>query len=151
MAADWFRKQSWSQDDQADFWRRLARAREYNRAQYVFIQGHTLMEAGPEYWTDAITLFDHVIDRYPNSINFVQALSAKADCLLNFGDLGSALTCYDRAIQQMRIKPNVQTWAWLDFAWIVATKQLSKQYEAALRVLDEFGKAQLSSFSVILI
>jgi tetratricopeptide (TPR) repeat protein len=142
MGADWFRKQSWSQADQEDFWRRLARAREHNRGQYIFVQGYTLMELGPEYATAAIALFDLVIDRYSDTISFVQALSEKATCLLNVGDSESALTNYRRAIEQMRIKPSVQTWAWLDFAWVVATECISDRYEAALDVLDEFGNSK---------
>lgn len=142
MAADWFRRQCWSEEDQTDFWQRLAKARDHNRAQYVFIQGLTLMGAGPQYRIDAISLFDHVIDRYSDSLNFVQALSAKADCLLDSGDIDAALTYYDLAIQQMRLEPRVQTWAWLDFAWLVATKGLSNRYETALGLLDEFGNEQ---------
>jgi tetratricopeptide (TPR) repeat protein len=139
MAADWFRKRSWSQEDQRDFWQRLARAREYNHAQYVFVQGYTLVEAGAQYRAEAIALFDYVIDRFSDSITFVQALSAKADCLFSSGDTEGALIYYGQAIQRMRVKPNVQTWAWLEFAWIVATKELSDHYEATLDLLDEFG------------
>ncbi|WP_158669460.1 tetratricopeptide repeat protein [Bradyrhizobium guangdongense] len=142
MPADWFRKKCWSEEDQTDFWRRLAKARHHNRAQYVFIQGFTLMEAGPQYRVDAISLFDHVIDRYPGSMNFVAALSARADCLLDSGDVDGALTYYDRAVHQMRIEPTIQTWAWLDFAWLVATSALSDKYETALSLLDEFGSKQ---------
>ncbi|WP_342722079.1 hypothetical protein AAFG07_22485 [Bradyrhizobium sp. B097] len=139
MSVDWFRRQSWSQEDQTEFWRRLNRARETNRAQYVFIQGFTLMEIGQRYDADAIALFNHVIDRYPNSITLVQALSAKADCLLRSRDIEGALTYYEHAIQRMRAKPSVQTWAWLELAWVVATNELSNHYETALAVLDEFG------------
>jgi len=143
MAIDWFRKRSWSEKDQSDFWQRLARAKTHNRAQYIFIQGYTLKETGSQYWTSATSLFDHVIENYPDSINFVQALSAKADCLLSSGDIDGALQYYDRAVERMRIMPNIQTWAWLDLTWVVATRRLSHQYEKALDLLDEFGRAQL--------
>jgi tetratricopeptide (TPR) repeat protein len=142
MGADWFQKQSWSQADQEDFWQRLARAREHNRGQYIFIQGYTLMEVGPQYTTNAIALFDLVIDRYSDTISFVQALSAKATCLLSVGDNEGALTYYRRAIEQRRVKPSVETWAWLDFAWVVATKGISDRCEVALDVLDEFGNSK---------
>ncbi|WP_029082659.1 tol-pal system YbgF family protein [Bradyrhizobium sp. th.b2] len=139
MGVDWFRRQSWSQEDQTEFWHRLRKAREQNRPQYVFIQGFTLLETGPQYYASAIKHFDYVIDRYSDSIRFVQALSAKADCLAASGDIEGALAYYERAIQTMRIKPNNQTWAWLDFVWIVATNELSNYYETALAILDEFG------------
>ena len=100
------------------------------------------METSSQYWTAASPLFDHVIENYPDSINFVQSLSAKADCLLSSGDVDGAILYYDRAIEQMRIKPNIQTWAWLDLTWLVATRRLSRQYERALDLLDEFGRKQ---------
>lgn len=139
MAADWFRKNSWSQEDQAGFWQHLTRTRKNNRAQYVFIQGYTLMQVGPHLQTEAIALFDHVIERYPDSLSLVQALSAKADCLADSGDIESALLHYDRAVHRMRIQPSNQTWAWLEFAWLIATRKLSDRYGAALDILDEFG------------
>ena len=142
MGADWFRKESWSSADQEDFWQRLTRAREYNRAQYLFIQGFTLMEVGPQHTTAAITLFDAVIERYSQTISFVQALSAKATCLFRTGDIEGALAHYCRAIEQRRVRPNIETWAWLDFAWVVATEGVSDCYEAALNVLDEFGSSK---------
>jgi tetratricopeptide (TPR) repeat protein len=141
MAPDWFRKNSWSEEDQAAFWQRLSRARKDNHPQYVFIQGHTLMAAGPKYRTNALTLFDYVIDHYPDSLSYVQALSAKADYLSTTEDVEGALLYYDRAIRQMRIMPNNKTWAWIDFVWLIAMKKLSDRYETALDVLNEFGKS----------
>ena len=99
------------------------------------------METGSQYWRAATSLFDHVIEGYPDSINFVQALSAKADCLLGSGDVDRAIYYYDRAIEQMRITPNIKTWAWLDLAWLVAARRLSREYEKTLGLLDEFGAA----------
>ena len=139
---DWFRKQTWSHADQEDFWQRLARAREHNRGQYIFIQGYTLIKASPQHTTAAMALFDLVIDGYSHTINFVKALSEKATCLLSVGDNEGALTYYRLAIEQMRVKPTVQTWAWLDFAWVVATEGISDRYEAALDILDEFGNSK---------
>ena len=46
VADDWFRSPDWSNDARADFEERLARARPYNRAQYMRIKGLALAEAG---------------------------------------------------------------------------------------------------------
>jgi tetratricopeptide (TPR) repeat protein len=43
---DWFRSSDWSPAAQQDFEARLARARAYNRAQYLRIKGLALAEAG---------------------------------------------------------------------------------------------------------
>jgi len=69
-------------------------------------------------------------------------LSAKASCLLRAGAVDEALACYQHAIERRRVKPNIETWAWLDFAWVVATRGHSKHYEEALGMLDEFGEAR---------
>lgn len=46
MATDWFRSPDWSPAAQEDFERRLARARPYNRWQYLRIKGLALHDAG---------------------------------------------------------------------------------------------------------
>ena len=46
VADEWFRLPAWDDDARADFERRLARSRPYNRAQYLRIKGLALAEAG---------------------------------------------------------------------------------------------------------
>ncbi len=46
MDNEWFRSPDWSEADRADFERRLARSRGYNRAQYLRIKGLALLDAG---------------------------------------------------------------------------------------------------------
>jgi len=46
MTRDWFRSTDWSREGAAEFERRLSRARPYNRAQYLRIQGLHLAESG---------------------------------------------------------------------------------------------------------
>ncbi len=46
MTDDWFRSPHWSAEARDDFEARLARARPYNRAQYMRIKGLALSEAG---------------------------------------------------------------------------------------------------------
>ena len=46
MADEWFRSHDWSSAVQADFEVRLARARPYNRAQYLRIKGLAVAESG---------------------------------------------------------------------------------------------------------
>jgi tetratricopeptide (TPR) repeat protein len=142
MGSDWFRKTSWSIADQEDFHRRLARARESKRAQYAFIQGHTLMEQGTACYPAALSLFDMVIDRYPDSLHLASALTAKGTCLENMGNIEGALQYYAHAIERIRVKRGMATWAWLDFAWLVTRQKLSDRYETALRLLDEFGERE---------
>lgn len=46
MADDWYRSPDWSAAGRAEFEKRLARARDYNRAQYLRIKGLYLAKAG---------------------------------------------------------------------------------------------------------
>lgn len=46
MVDDWFRSPDWSPHAQEDFEKRLARAREHSRAQYLRIKGLALRDAG---------------------------------------------------------------------------------------------------------
>lgn len=46
MADEWFRSREWEADDQAEFERRLGRARRAGRGQYLRIKGLALKDAG---------------------------------------------------------------------------------------------------------
>lgn len=46
MAEEWFRSKAWDEHARAEFESRLARARHYNRAQYLMIKGSALHDAG---------------------------------------------------------------------------------------------------------
>jgi len=66
MANDWFRKTSWGEADQADFFTRLKRSRTAgNKAQYLRIQASHLEGAGsPEFLRAAITLLDKMLTEF---------------------------------------------------------------------------------------
>lgn len=60
MPHEWFRTPAWSPSDQEDFERRLARARSWNRAQYLNIKGLALRSAGHR--DDAQALWQRGLD-----------------------------------------------------------------------------------------
>jgi tetratricopeptide (TPR) repeat protein len=81
MEDEWFRSPRWSEADRAEFEARLARARKYNRAQYLRIKGLALSDAGEiegarELWTrvladdgefstlEGFTAMEHLGDSY---------------------------------------------------------------------------------------
>lgn len=61
VAEDWFRSPDWSAAGRAEFEKRLARARDYNRAQYLRIKGLHLAEAGEK--DGARELWKRVLER----------------------------------------------------------------------------------------
>lgn len=60
MPDEWFRTPAWSPSDQEDFERRLARARAWNRAQYLNIKGLALRDA--DHREDAQALWQRGLD-----------------------------------------------------------------------------------------
>lgn len=83
MSDDWFRSPDWTEEAQAEFERRLARARAYNRPQYLRIKGLSLLAAGeisaarelwervlnePERrWFEEAMTTEHLADSYSSS------------------------------------------------------------------------------------
>jgi tetratricopeptide (TPR) repeat protein len=67
LADEWYRTPDWSPAGQAEFERRLARARNYNRSQYLRIKGIHLREAGNvdgarTLWECVLTSTDEFVD-----------------------------------------------------------------------------------------
>jgi hypothetical protein len=83
VSDDWFRSPEWTEEAQADFERRLARARGYNRPQFLRIKGLSLLAAGevsaarelwervlshPETgWPQEASATEHLADSYSSS------------------------------------------------------------------------------------
>lgn len=94
MPDDWFRSPDWDAAARDDFERRLARARTYNRPQYLKIKAIALREAGQ---TDASRgLLDRALDD-PNIYDFEAAYVTEL-----LGDLSGEVGERDEAEQRYR-------------------------------------------------
>jgi hypothetical protein len=65
---DWFRSPLWDTESQADFERRLERARLHNRSQYLKIKALALEGSEPR---AAEVLYRRVVDEYPESLDAI--------------------------------------------------------------------------------
>ena len=139
MTKNWFRKTSWSEADQTDFFARLKRSRSaLMKAQYLRIQAIYLEGVGsPELLRSAIKLLDKMLTEFPESIELACAYGQKASCLAKLGELDQALVCYRSALETERLFPSVQSHAYIKFGRLVAEKRLTRLFDEALRVLDE--------------
>ncbi|MGH7352381.1 MAG: tetratricopeptide repeat protein [Candidatus Methylomirabilales bacterium] len=138
MASEWYRRTTWTKDDQADFEARLARARKQNRAQYLRIQASHLMEAAnPALTSAALELLNRMLAEYPSDIQVAQAHAQRAECHIRLEELDKAIEAFRCALAREREFPNVRTTAWLDFGWLVVDRGLRQLYDEALRVLTE--------------
>jgi tetratricopeptide (TPR) repeat protein len=139
MAKDWFRKTSWSDADQADFFDRLKRSRiASNKAQYLRIQAWYLEGVGsPELLRAALMLLDKRLAEFPETFELAQTYDQKASCLAKLGEIDKALDCCRLALETERKFPNMRTRAYLQFGRLVAENKLARFFDDALAVLEE--------------
>jgi hypothetical protein len=67
VSDDWFRTGRWNDEERAAFEARLARARSYNRPQYLKIKAAALREAGMP--AVAVELLNRVLDHYSDALD----------------------------------------------------------------------------------
>ena len=139
MAIDWFRKTTWSEADQADFFARLKRCRTaYNKAQYLRIQASHLEGIGSlEMLKAALELLDKMFAEFPKQTQLASAYSQKASCLAKLGNIDDAIINYQRALQTEREYPRVKTYAFMQFGRLVVENNLTKLFDEALDELKE--------------
>ena len=114
---DWYRKSSWSDEDQADFFRRLARSRS-GRNQYLLIQAGCLRSAG--YAEPALRLIEQYFTEFPaNDLFHVGGTLQKAQCLEALGRIDEAEEAYLATVAEQRQVPNYITSVYTDFPWFV--------------------------------
>ncbi len=137
---DWYRRTSWTEADQAEFFARLNRSRSpSNRAQYLRIQAWYLQQVGtPDMLRAAMDLLDRVLKEHPETFDLALVCLQKAECFLALGELEAALEWFRKAMQREREKPNVRTAAALKFAWTVVERGLTDLYDEALAALEGY-------------
>src|SRR3569833_1043991 len=125
-ANDWFRKTTWSESDQAQFFARLQRSRSTaKKAQYLRIQAHHLEEAGsPELLGVALNLLEKVLNEFPATFELAQAYAQKANCLAKLGKFHEAVICYRMAINTEKKFPRWGTRSWISFGRVVVENGL---------------------------
>jgi tetratricopeptide (TPR) repeat protein len=139
MANDWFRKTTWSEADQVDFFARLKRSRTVgNKAQYLRIQASHLEEVGsPELVRAALTLLEKIFTEFPVQFELASTYSQKASCLAKLGEIDQALACYRFVFDTERKFPNIRTRSYIKFGRLVVENKLTQFFDEALAVFDE--------------
>lgn len=132
---DWFRKKTWSQHDQDDFWTHLNRSKIRSRAQYLRIQTAEIQEFNPKV---AIELIKHLILNYPEPFELAQAYLQLAECYIKMEKRKEAINAFMSSFQAERDFPNVKTNAYLDFGIFIIINELKELYSDADKILDEF-------------
>ena len=131
MAEDgWYRSTSWDARIEADFHDQLGRAR--NKAQYLRIQAHYIAESHPK---AALSLLSQYFALGEN-FDLAQALVDRARAEVVIGDLAGAAASYEAALRRESTYPSVKTQAFLDYACLVAEKDIRSLFGRALEVLE---------------
>ncbi len=139
MADDsWFRRRTWTSDDQAAFFARLRRSRGgSNKAQYCRIQAYELQQANN--YQAAVELLELVMTEWPGDAEKAAVYHQKAKCLEGLGNFAGALAAYQQAFDAQREQPGYRTETHLGFGWLVAMTPYPELYDHAISALNEFA------------
>jgi tetratricopeptide (TPR) repeat protein len=127
---DWFRNTSWDPEIEAAFFKKLARAKD--KSQYLRIQASTLASSCPHV---ALRLLDQYFT-LGEHFDVAQAHVDRASAYLRLGQVDSAILAYEAALAREASHPHLQTQAYLELPFLVATQRLSQHYDRAITLLE---------------
>lgn len=135
---DWFRCTDWNELCEAEFFRRLKRAR-HQRPQYLVIQAGTLIgTARIELATPALSLLELFLHDHYDPFFASGAQYTKARALLMLGRWDEAFQAFEESLAARRASPGVIDDAWLEYPLTIALRRARDRYQRALDVLNEF-------------
>ena len=135
---DWYQCTDWNEHTEAEFFRRLKRAR-HQKPQYLVIQAGTLVRTGrPEAAEAALNLIELFVQEHYERFFAGGALHTKAQALLILERWEEAFQAFEDALAARRAMPNVIDNAWLEYPLAVARRRARDRYQRALDVLNEF-------------
>jgi tetratricopeptide (TPR) repeat protein len=128
-APEWFRNSDWTPEIETHFFQKLSRARV--KFQYLRIQGCYLTEKHPAV---ALTLLEKYFALGEN-FDLAQAHVDQANAYLTLGQFKKARDSLKAALAREREFPNARTSAWLEFAMLVAAREIRSHFDEALDLL----------------
>jgi tetratricopeptide (TPR) repeat protein len=138
---DWFRRETWTTEDELDFFAHLARARTaYNKAQYLRIQSLYLKDTRlPELLQPSIQLAEKCINEFSaESWQMASCHLVIAECHSMLGNVKDAVEAYLKCFDAQRKCPNHQTLGPTSFSMFVVEHEITDLYETVVSVLNEF-------------
>jgi tetratricopeptide (TPR) repeat protein len=129
--ADWFRNTTWDDTVEHAFNQKLRCAR--SKGQYLRIQASTLATSHPQV---ALKLLDLYFE-LPDAFDHAQAHVDRATAYLALGRTRDAIMSYEAALEREAQFPNLQTQAYLNLPYLVATQGLNDLYDRATALLEE--------------
>ena len=136
---DWYRRKSWTETDEVEFFAKLNRARKDGRAQYLKIQAIELISTkDKELLKVAESLLNKMLAEYPEDyFNKSSALHNLGNIQRQLQDETKAIHYYKKAFDFETIYPNVQTQAYLDYSELIIKTKFISKYEEVENILME--------------
>jgi tetratricopeptide (TPR) repeat protein len=145
MKTEWFRRKTWSGEDEAAFFDKLKRVRSAgSKAQYLRIQAFHLQEEG--LFLPALKLLDTMVSELPEPLQLAQAQMQRGECLAALDRHDEALAAYRHAFAAQRSFPNALTNAYLGFGELVLMLERRDLYDEVLARIEEFGGEEAFPF-----
>ena len=134
---DWYRRTTWTLEDQKSFHARLNRSRDYNKAHYTLCQAGYLGGTGkPKMVVAALELIELALDRWAKPTDLAVAYCLRAECYKSLGDQDQVVENYRKALETEKEYPQSLTRAGTDYPWFIAKNELTDLYDEALTVID---------------
>ena len=137
--ADWYRRKSWTQTDEEEFFKKVNRARKDGRAQYLKIQAIELVQTeDTELLKVAENLLNKMLTDYPNdNFNKGSALHTLGDIYKLQENYQKAKEYYKQALDFERVYKNVITQAYLDYSELVIKTDDKSSFDEVEQILLE--------------
>ena len=135
---DWYRKKTWTNEDEEHFFAKLNSARKTSRAQFLKIQAIELIETKRTKHLDiAEALLNQMLIDYPeDKFNRSSALNSLGEIYEIRNDLETALSYYKKSIEFEKEYPNVQTESYLSYSELNIKLKNTDKYEEIQRLLE---------------
>lgn len=125
---------------------RLSRSRKtYNKAQYTRIQAVELLATkDPKLIQPALELLDMALSEWPGEVSQLASTHHhRAECFLLLDNVDAAISEFRETFECQRKNGRWLTCAHIDFAWLIATENLSDYFDEAIGRLEEFGGQEI--------
>ena len=132
MTVDWFRNTTWSESIERAFEEKLRHAR--RKESYLRIQAGML---APRYPEVALKLLDRYF-QLPDDFDHAAAHVGRATAFLTMDRVNDAIASYEAALAREATFPKLQTQAYLDLPYLIATRTIREQYNRALQLLQAY-------------
>lgn len=139
MRSDWCRNTNWNDAIEAEFRKRLRRARAFNQVQYRRVQAVYLVTTHPRV---ALQLLDEYF-ALGGDVLWAFALSTRAQAYRELGDIEEALRAYEACLDYEAANSGVRGSAYLEYPRLVMELRRRDKYERVLQLFASWDKEEI--------